>query len=514
MKRLTRTFPLILAAALQLVPLMRNLVTSPAASSSFAFILRWGIGSAAAVGAYDACSGATNSFAGPTSFVGTNGIGFTNNLTLTTKTQGDGLALCTVLTNSVVAALLSNTLGQTTTNGMPAGLTFKFIDLNSGSLSFSNVYCVISGKPTKNGTNSFHVDLSRSGSTSIPGDFTIVITSGSAGTPPIITNQPTSLTNNVGNNATFSVTAGTAPLSYQWYFNTNTALLNQTNASLTVTNVQLTNAGMYSVTITNSAGTTNSAFAALTVWQPPIITNQPASLTNNVGNNATFAVTAGGTAPLHYQWFFNTNSALLNQTNASLTVTNVQLTNAGMYSVTITNSAGTTNSVFAALTVWQPPIITNHPASFTSVAGGAVTFSVTAGGTPAPAYQWKFNTNSALIGATGTTLPLANLRANQTGFYSVTVTNAAGATNSFFALLTVTNPPPPVIAGKVGTSGAFQFTFTPVVGLTNTVLTNGVLGGTNWGVFTNLPPPASATPITFSNVVGSPNLFYRVMIQP
>ena len=64
---------------------------------------------------------------------------------------------------------------------------------------------------------------------------------------------------------------GTAPLSYQWYFNTNTLLPNATNTSLTLTNVQTNIAGWYSVIVTNSLGTTN-ATARLTV-----LTNTPSS---------------------------------------------------------------------------------------------------------------------------------------------------------------------------------------------------------------------------------------------
>jgi hypothetical protein len=37
----------------------------------------------------------------------------------------------------------------------------------------------------------------------------------------------------------------------------------------------------------------------------PAITAQPASLSAVAGTNATFAVTATGEAPLHYQWYFN-----------------------------------------------------------------------------------------------------------------------------------------------------------------------------------------------------------------
>ena len=228
-----------------------------------------------------------------------------------------------------------------------------------------------------------------------------------------------------------------------------------------------------------------------------------------------FSVTAGGSPVPACQWYFNTNTALLNQTNAALTLNNIQLTNAGYYRCAITNSAGGTNSANALLTVWQPPIITNQPAGTTIVAGGTVTFSIAAGGTPAPACQWKFNTNTVLAGATSTTLSLANLRASQAGTYSVTVTNAAGVTNSFCAMLTVTNPPPPVlVSGINGGSRQFNFTFTPVPGLTNTVLTNGTLVGGNWGVFTNIPPQSSATPVTLASPSGSGNLFYKLMVQP
>jgi hypothetical protein len=83
---------------------------------------------------------------------------------------------------------------------------------------------------------------------------------------PSITQQPQSVAIAVGQAANFNVTAtGTEPLSYQWYFNTNTILSGQTNATLTLASAQLTNAGKFSVTITNPFGSTNSAFATLTV---------------------------------------------------------------------------------------------------------------------------------------------------------------------------------------------------------------------------------------------------------
>jgi len=270
---------------------------------------------------------------------------------------------------------------------------------------------------------------------------------------------------------------------------------------------------VYAATTITSANITIRILAASS--SPLSITNQPASVTNTVGNNVTFNVTNGGAAPFKYQWYYNTNTALLNQTNASVTLTNIQLTNAGQYSVAITNSAGSTNSTFALLTVWQPPVITNQPTGLTTVAGGNATFSVLAGGVPALAYQWKWNTNTALVNSTNASLALSSLRASQAGVYTVIITNSAGSITSSVVSLVITNPLPPAIVASVGGSGsAFHFGFTSVPGLTNTVLTNSALVGGTWGVYTNIPPAPSAAPITITNTSGNPNLFYRLMVQP
>jgi hypothetical protein len=70
----------------------------------------------------------------------------------------------------------------------------------------------------------------------------------------------------------------------------------------------------------------------------------------------TFSVAAGGTPPLSYQWSFG-GSALDGATNASLTLTNVQFSQAGSYSVVITNVAGTASSSNATLAVNFPPAL-------------------------------------------------------------------------------------------------------------------------------------------------------------
>jgi len=60
------------------------------------------------------------------------------------------------------------------------------------------------------------------------------------------------------------VADGTAPLTYQWQLN-GTNLLDATNATLTLNNLTLDQAGSYSVTITNQAGSVSSS-AVLAVY--------------------------------------------------------------------------------------------------------------------------------------------------------------------------------------------------------------------------------------------------------
>ncbi|HEX5218296.1 MAG TPA: immunoglobulin domain-containing protein [Verrucomicrobiae bacterium] len=89
-------------------------------------------------------------------------------------------------------------------------------------------------------------------------------------TAPSIVTQPTNRTVAAGQSALFAVSAtGTAPLSYQWYFNTNTPLPGATSNSWTVANVQAADAGTYHVVVTNALGAVTSAVAVLSLSVPP-----------------------------------------------------------------------------------------------------------------------------------------------------------------------------------------------------------------------------------------------------
>jgi hypothetical protein len=149
------------------------------------------------------------------------------------------------------------------------------------------------------------------------------------------------------------IATGTAPLSYQWYFG-GLPVSGATDSGFTITSAQPAAAGNYSVEVLNVAGQVTSSNATLTVNVPPEITAQPESRTVTVGSNVVFTVTATGTAPVDYQWRFNgTNLAYAHA--STYTCNNAQVTNAGNYSVVVSNLAGTATSADAVLTVTLPP---------------------------------------------------------------------------------------------------------------------------------------------------------------
>ena len=157
------------------------------------------------------------------------------------------------------------------------------------------------------------------------------------------------------------------------------------------------------------------------------------------------------------------------------------------------------------------PAITTPPTPQVVTAGQTATFTVLASG-DALTYQWKKDGNN-LNGQTASTLTLNNARMSQVGDYSVGVTNAGGGLVSSSAHLTVNLPAPPQVGLPSATGGQFLFTFSPVVGLTNTVLTStGALGG--WTTWTNIPPPATSDPIQLTDPLSDPAKVYEVQVQP
>ena len=234
-------------------------------------------------------------------------------------------------------------------------------------------------------------------------EIAVIVNAGIAGKcvgplPPVITRQPQDQVAQAGTNVSFTVlTAGSLPISLQWRFH-GTNVAGATNYTLTISNVQFAAAGTYQVVVTNAYGALTSAPANLILQSPPVINNQPQSVTVPPGSNAVFIVGASGSPPLAFQWQRN-GAALTGATSYSLTIANAQSSDAGNYSVLVSNNFGSVISASAALVIAEPVAITNQPVSQSLPAGANCSFSVGATGAGPVRYQWRLG-GSRLTAAT------------------------------------------------------------------------------------------------------------------
>ena len=183
---------------------------------------------------------------------------------------------------------------------------------------------------------------------------------GTLGVSPTITAPPQNVAINCGSNAVLNVSAtGTGPVGYHWLRN-GIPIPGANAAIYAINNAHPTDNATYSVIVSNAFGSLTSS-ATLVVTEPnlPVILTQPQSVTNNVGTTVSLSVTASSCSALSYQWCFGV-TPLAGQTNATLTIPNVQLANQGGYLVKVSNAGGTTTSAVAVVTVNRPPVALNN----------------------------------------------------------------------------------------------------------------------------------------------------------
>jgi uncharacterized repeat protein (TIGR03803 family) len=109
-------------------------------------------------------------------------------------------------------------------------------------------------------------------------------------------------------------------------------------------------------TASRGGSSDNGVVFSLTVPAgPPIIMHPPRSQTVGVGYPVELTVEAAGSPVLTYHWFFDTTNAISGETNAALELASVQLADAGVYTVVVSNAVGAVTSAVATLTVLQLP---------------------------------------------------------------------------------------------------------------------------------------------------------------
>ncbi|MGH7979920.1 MAG: immunoglobulin domain-containing protein, partial [Limisphaerales bacterium] len=367
--------------------------------------------------------------------------------------------------------------------------------------------------------------------------------------PPVPSNfevVPTNLTVGLGATVNFAVTftGGTNwDMSFQWR-EKGTNLVNggrisgANSATLTITNAQPTDANTnYGVIVSYPGGLFTESNLVLSVLPTPYIAVAPTNQILVTGSTVNFTVVASG-SPINYFWGVSnsfefvqiTNSDRISgATNTTLTISNVQPSDAGFYEVVVQYSPNPNINTNAGALLVEPLSIISAPTNQTVSASSTVSFSVVATGFPL-SYQWSnsvagaFLTNKANIsGATDSTLTITNVQTNDDGTYTVFVNNGQSYTSltgsaNLSATLSVLSDP--------------TFTsFAPASGGVGNGMVLSGAGGTNNGTYyiltsSNLLMPAARwTPVAtnefntlgqfiFTNPVSTNGSQFFILKQP
>lgn len=307
------------------------------------------------------------------------------------------------------------------------------------------------------------------------GSYSVTVTdangcNGSASTLVTVNSLPSPVVSGAldictGDNTTLDAGAGYA--AYQW------------NTGATSQNINTSNAGAYTVTVTDINGCSGSSNVNVTVNPLP----SPAITGINEVCQGTTALFDAGSGYAAYLW---SNGATTQTINPGV---------AGQYTVTVTDLNGCSNTDVVNLTVNALPVpVISGLQEFCDGASSDITAS--AGFT---AYSWNTGQNTSTINVT------------QAGQYTVTVTDQNGCSGSASVNITVNPLPAPQIAGPTQICDGTTATFDAGAGYSNYVWNN---GSTTQTISTSAAGTYQVTVTDLNGCVGSADLTLTVNDLP
>ncbi len=239
----------------------------------------------------------------------------------------------------------------------------------------------------------------------------------------IVPGQPITLT---------AFVAGSDSAAFQWQKD-GTDLSAQTILSLNLISPGYADFGDYRLRVQDGTAVVFSQVARLIA--PPAIVAQPQASRVFNGDTSLFQVTASGTTPLTFQWYFGV-VPVAGGTTSSLVVPNAGYSKGGNYYVVITNVAGSVTSSVVALEVYPKPGLNISCSSPNLGFDDTLKINSSASGVAPPAFQWQLN-GIDIPGETNSSFTVWNARPSIAGTYRYRATVAGGSLYSPTQVVTV-----------------------------------------------------------------------------
>ncbi|XP_067156720.1 hemicentin-1 [Apteryx mantelli] len=222
------------------------------------------------------------------------------------------------------------------------------------------------------------------------------------------------------------------------------------SGSMKISETQVSDSGMYICVATNIAGNVTQS-VKLNVHVPPKIRRGPRVMKVHVGHRVDIPCSAQGIPPPAITWFKGRSTVLMDggqfihSPDGALSISKVQLSDAGVYKCVASNVAGSDTSEIT-MQVQEPPTIDDLDPPYNSpfqerVANQRVAFPCPAKGIPKPVIKWLRN-GRELTGSEpgisiledGTLLIIASVTPSDNGEYVCMAVNEAGSTERKYNL--------------------------------------------------------------------------------
>lgn len=248
-----------------------------------------------------------------------------------------------------------------------------------------------------------------------------------------ILGQPAATTVVEGNPLTLTLSASGEALSYDW--SRNGVSLGINSPTLSFATIRAADEGTYSCRIWNGSSSANCNAFTVTVNQGVRIATQPVAASAFEDASVTLSVSATGKPTPSVNWY--RNGTLVRSNATTLTLSSLQMADAGSYHCVVRNSVNSVNCNAVNVTVREKVRITKPLANQTLNEGDAIALDLAATGEAPINYQCYHNGTAVVAGTSPGSLVIPNAQAADAGNYHCVVSNAGSRVTSNTASVSV-----------------------------------------------------------------------------